>query len=139
MFSGWATGEVAKNFVKKGGCAVSLNQIILKQEWKNQKQDRIKMFHMFDVPPHTVAGWNMLTTSPYLDIFVNRFTLMEQAGIMARLQRQYKAFKLMEPEVLEPLKLEHFYITLIGNIIGIFVALVAFVWERIIHAKQNHP
>ena len=33
---------------------------------------------------------------------------MEQAGIIGKLSRQYLSFKPKEPEILEPLKLEHF-------------------------------
>ena len=109
---------------------MNLYQDIGIQEWKNQKQDGKRYFHKFHIPPKSVAGWSTLTSSPYLDIFVNKFTHMEQAGIMDRLQRQYTIFKPMELEPLEPLKLEHFYITLIGIAVGTFLALVSFVAER---------
>ena len=56
---------------------------------------------------------------------------MEQAGIIARLSRQYSTFKPNEPEVLEPLKLEHFYITMIGIISGICLAALSFAVEII--------
>ena len=47
----------------------------------------------------SVVGWSILTTSPYLDIVNGKFNQMEQAGIMARLQHQYRVVKVMEPEV----------------------------------------
>ena len=124
-------------FVKKGGCALSRYQDIVRQQWRNQKREGKRYFYMFEHPPTSVSGWSILTTSPYLDIFVNKFTHMEQAGIMARLRHQYDVFRPMEPEVLEPLKLEHFYITLIGIVGGIYIALVSFLAEHLRHAKRN--
>ena len=113
-----------------------MHQDILKQEWKNVKQDSRQYFYSFIVPPKTSAGWATIKSSPYRELFSTKFTHMEQAGITARLQRQYSVLKPMEDEVLEPLKLEHFYITLIGIAGGTFLALLTFVVERIRKPKQ---
>ena len=124
-------------FVKQGGCALIMYQDIIRQRWQNKKQENMTYFYLFERPPKSVAGWNILTTSPYLDIFVSKFIQMEQAGIMARLQHQYNVFNPMETEVLKPLKLEHFYITLIGIIVGVLLALVSFMVEHVGQPQKN--
>ena len=91
---------MAKEFVKQGGCAFSTYQEILVQEWKNQKQENTRYFYMFPTSHKTVAGWNILSTSPYLDIFASKFNHLEQAGVMEMLYRQYLTFRTMETEVL---------------------------------------
>ena len=51
---------------------------------------------------------------------------------MDMLVSQQMPMKPMEPDVLEPLKLEHFYLTLFGNTAGILLALLAFVTEKLV-------
>ena len=103
MFFFWflvaATGEEARDIVKEGGCALLMFQDILAQQWRNQYKEGKRYFHMFQVHHKSVAGWSILTTSPYKDIFIGKFNQMEQAGIMDRLHRQYLVSKPMEPEV----------------------------------------
>ena len=94
------------------------------------RKDKERYFYTFQVHGATMAGWMGLTTNPYHDIFIKKFTEMEQAGIMARLHGQYQVVKAVDPEPLEPLKLEHFYITFIGIACGLLFALVAFAVER---------
>ena len=110
---------------------MSLHQYLVGQDWRNQMQDRVHYFHTFPFGPKTIAGWSMLSTSPYLPLFLLKFMHMEQAGIVARLSRQYSTFKPNEPEDLEPLKLQHFYITMIGIICGLCLAALSFVVEFI--------
>ena len=122
----------------QGGCSLSLTQEAHRQEWENQRQEMKMYFYIVKIlrVRKGSTGWSTLTTSPYLDIFVSKFTHMEQAGIMERLQHQYHVFKPMEPDVLKPLKLEHFYITLFGIFGGMFLALVSFIAENMGRAKQ---
>ena len=53
------------------------------------------------------------------------------------LSKQWKTMKPMEPDVLEPLKLPHFYITMIGIVVGIFLAFIAFALEKLWFAKSK--
>ena len=76
------------------------------------------------------------TTDPYLGIYEQKLSHIDQSGLMDMLARQRMPMKPMEPEVLEPLKLEHFYIILIGNTVGLMLASVAFAFEKIIWAKK---
>ena len=130
IFLGAVKGEEAKEFVKNGGCALALHQDLVRQEWRNQKHERAHYFHKFAYTNlYTYAGWSMLSTSPYKALFHLKFMHMEQAGIIARLSRQYSTFKSSEPEELEPLKLEHFYITMIGIVGGTILGAFSFAME----------
>ena len=125
-------GNKVTEFVKNGGCAISLHQDLMRQEWKNQNEERTQYFHKFSYSFVTYRAWNILSTSPYLPLFHLKFVHMEQAGIMAKLAKQYSLLlKREESEELEPLKLEHFYIIFIGIICGLFLALFSFVVEII--------
>ena len=107
-----------------------------RQEWYNQRRLHTHYFHTFawDVfQGH--AYWYGLTTDPYLDVYELKFMHMEQAGIVAMMVGQWDSFKPMEPDVLEPLKIEHFYITMIGIVVGIFLAFIAFSVEKFISTK----
>ena len=127
----YPTGDVVKRVVQKGGCCISMYQDVLRQEWRNERRDKKQYFHTFAASPVASAGWATIKSSPYREIFVGKFTQMEEAGIISRLQSQYLVFKSMEEEELEPLKLEHFYITLIGIAVGSFLATMTFVVERL--------
>ena len=78
-----------------------------------------------------------MKADPYLAFYDLKFIHMEQAGLMARLENQWKPFKPMEPDVLEPLKLEHFYLTFIGNAIGLLLSYIAFAGEKFWFAKAK--
>ena len=124
-------GEQVTEFVKNGGCALSTHQELLRQDWKNQIEERTHYFHKFPHFEQSHTVWNILSTSPYLPLFHLKFMHMEQAGIMAKLARQYSLLKREESEKLDPLKLEHFYIIFIGIFCGLFLAVLAFVLEII--------
>lgn len=136
-FSAIAKGEEVKDFVKNGGCALALHQDLVRQEWRNQRWDRVHYFHKFEFGRKSVATWKILTTSPYLDLFYLKFMHMEQAGIVDKLSRQFSTMKPTEPDVLEPLKLEHFYITVIGIAAGMFLSLLMFAMEML-HSKLKN-
>ena len=120
-------------FVKnEGGCAYGYIHDFVKQEWYNQKQLQTHYFHMFSWPyfPQVYPSWVVLKPDPYLAIYSLKFMHMEQAGLMARISSQWKSFKPMEPEKLEPLKMVHLYVTMIGIVCGLFLALVVFIAEK---------
>ena len=126
-----AHGDKITDFVKNGWCVISLKQELIQQEWKNQRKERAHYFHKFPIfKSDNWAGWSMLSTSPYLHLFHLKYVHMEQAGIIAKLAKQYSLLKREESEELEPLKLEHFYIILIGIVCGLFLALFSFVVEK---------
>ena len=89
----------------------------------------------------TYASWVVLKTDPYLPIYQLKFMHMEEAGVIKMMSDQWKSFKPMEAELLEPLKLQHFYITMIGIAVGILLAFVAFAVEKFLSAKnvKNNP
>ena len=138
LFLDVPTAEMALEFVKQGGCAMSLYQDMLRGQWNSRMNIHIGSIHMVPIPPNSIAGWNVLTTSPYLNIFVDKFRQMEQAGIMERLGRQYVTAKPVEDGPLEPLKLKHFYIIFLGIVVGMFLALVSFLVECMGRARQSH-
>ena len=104
----------------------------VQQEWYNQKKNRTHYFHIFlwSWFSMTHAAWNVLRSDPYRTLYHLKFMHMEQAGLMAMMSDQWKSFKPMEPEKLEPLKLLHFYITMIGVVVGLFLATIAFAVEK---------
>ena len=71
-----------------------------------------------------------MKNDPYLAFYDLKFMHMEQAGLTERLENQWKPFKVMELDVLEPLKLKHFYLTMIGNAIGLLISSIAFAGEK---------
>ena len=79
-----------------------------------------------------------MKNDPYMAFYDLKFIHMEQAGLMARLENQWKSFKPMEPDVMEPLKLKHFYLTLIGNAIGLLFSSIAFAGEKFQFAKNKN-
>ena len=119
-----------KDFVLKGGCTLGFHQDLLKLDWKYQKQDGKAYFHIVNKPPKSVAGWMTLSTNPYLDLYFLKFMHMEQAGVMDKLYKQYLPFKSVKIDMLEPLKVEHFYITLLGICGGTAFSLMCFLVER---------
>ena len=109
----------------------------VKQEWYNQRRSQTHYFHIFDWTFIFVVrpAWNVLRSDPYITLYSLKFMHMEQAGLMAMMSDQWKSFKPMEPEKLQPLKLPHFYITMIGIVVGLFLAIIAFAVEKFAWAK----
>lgn len=75
---------------------------------------------------------------------LNKFKILKlltlpQAGIMERLENQYEVLKFVDTEKLEPLKLEHFYIVLIGICLGTFLGSVSFAAEVCAKKKMRKP
>ena len=129
----------ALEFVKdKGGCAFGYNHNFKKQEWYNQRRLHTHYFHTILWTPFfmtTHTSWVVLKMDPYLPIYQLKFMHMEQAGLMEMISNQWKIFRPMESEVLEPLKLLHFYITMIGIAVGIFLSFITFALEKLLFAK----
>ena len=84
----------------------------------------------------TYAAWVVLKTDPYLTLYQLKFMHMEEAGLMNMMSGQWKSFKPMEPDVLEPLKIEHFYIIMIGIVVGMLLASIIFAAEKFVSAKS---
>ena len=131
-FLGSFTGRDALEFLKsEGGCTYTKKEAISKQEWYNQKRERINYFRTFPFHFDTMYCWKALTTDPYANIYDLRLVHIQEAGLMEMLSRQQLPMKPMEPDVLKPLKLEHFYITIIGIGAGNLMALLAFLAEKL--------
>ena len=138
--SGPATGMQALQFVKdKGGCVYGYNHDFQKQEWYNQRRLHMHYFHtvFWEYFPTTYSAWVVLKTDPYFPIYQVKFMHMEQAGLMELMSGQWNSFKPMESEELEPLKLPHFYITMIGIAAGISLSFIAFALEKLWLAKAK--
>ena len=94
------------------------------------------MFNVFD-REHYYFSWAMLKSEPFRLIFYNKLLHVSQHGIMDKLYSSHRPFKSMESEPLEPLQMEHFYLILLGNTIGVFVSLLFFAAEMILKNKTN--
>ena len=110
--------------VKQGDCVVYIKDLLLDEEYKNQKMLRRTYYHMFDFE---LAGYsfNMLKADPYRQIFKSKMLYMNQNGILKKLS-DFKLFKLSEREPLKPLQLQHFYLVLIGIAVGLTLSSLSF-------------
>ena len=131
----------ALEFVRdKGGCAYGYIHDFQKQEWYNQRRLHTHYFYIIlwtSLFMPTYNSWIVLKTDPYLPVYQVKFMHMEQAGLMEMMSKQWKSFKPMESEVLKPLKLLHFYITMIGIAVGLFLSFITFALEKFWFAKTN--
>ena len=84
------------------------------------------------LPPDGTC-WQQVHTWNFFILFMG----MEQAGITEKLSRQHATFKPTDQGVLEPLKLNYFYITMVGIVIGIFLAALTFTMEFICSKSPN--
>ena len=89
---------------------------------------------MFDIDM-IYYSWSMLKADPYRQIFYSKMLYMYQNGIMIKLSGK-KLFEATESEPLEPLKLDHFYLVLIGIAVGLISSSVSFGIEFTCKRKQ---
>ena len=119
--------------------------LISKIERGNQIIDRKSYFHTFSIQgyvdqllpkriywqTYVYPYWIILKHNPYMPIFKEKILISEETGLNQKFWDKIKLFKITEDEPLEALKLEHFYITLIGIVFGILMSLIVFIGEGI--------
>ena len=125
--------------VKEGGCAIGYKPDLVRQEWRNQNKLQTHFLHIFSWSWFGTdhIAWNAIRTDPHLPLYDLKFMHMDQAGLTAMMADQWKSFKTTEPDLLEPLKPEQFYVTAVGIAAGTLLASVAFAVEKCKQAKAG--
>ena len=136
--------------MKKGGCASSNSDRIASAEKRNQIAAGKAYFHTFGYKDYIAAlpkskylfehsywSWLALKHNPYIPIFKEKILRTAETGLNKKFWNEAIPFKLTEEEPIEALKLEHFYIMLIGNAIGLALSLGIFFMEMIIVRKKG--
>lgn len=83
--------------------------------------------------------WITLKHNPYIPLFEEKILQAEETGLNHKFWDEPVLFKIKEEVPIKPLKLEHFYITLIGNVIGLVLSLTAFAYEMLVVPKNPKP
>ena len=131
--SDFPTGAETNKVVSEGNCAFSERSILQEEEYKSQRHEGKSLYNQFNYV-HQNNGWGILKSSPYKPIFERNLLRMSQYGILDKINFQFVAQKLNEQEVLEPLKLEHFYIIMLilasGKLISLSIFGMEFLFKK---------
>ena len=150
FFAGGRSNYPLMEIVKKGGCGIEMTDWIAKVERKYQIAGQKSNFHLIsfkgylDALPkdyysyeHSYWNWITMKHNPYIPVFEEKILQADEIGLSHKFWDEVVPFKVDHNEPLEALKLEHFYIMLIGIAIGLALSLMAFAAERLVLPKTN--